>query len=323
MRRGVHIIALLALLILTSGLSSCVHKDLCFHHPHETKIRVVFDWRDAPEADPAGMCIWFYPVEGGSPVRMNFKGRDGGEVTLTAGEYRILSYNNDTEAVLFANTDNMDKHSVFTREGDVLEPAYGNGYHSSKVPKPLDAADERVVITPDMLWGCTAADISVTDSDQMITLYPHELLCSYTYEVRNVKHLKHLTRICGSLSGMSGLMTLADEQLGKECVTLPFSGNSDGVSKITGQFYTFGHHEENTKAHRMVFYVWMDDGKKYVYGSEAEEKFNVTDQIHGAQDKRRVHIVIDGLDLPKPIENGEGYSPSVDAWGEVYKDVIM
>ncbi len=342
MRRVIKIFLMLLLAALVSA--SCVHKELCYHHPHQTKIRLEFDWRYAPDADPAGMCVFFYPVSGGAPVRMDFRGREGGEIYLTVGEYRILCYNNDTESVLFANTNNADSHLAYTREGDVLEPVYGNGYKSSKVPKPVEAADERVVITPDMIWGCSAVDVSITESkvvytrvapdskaesvaiennEQVIILYPHEMLCNYTYEVRNIKYLKHVTQVCGSLSGMAGMMILTEERLGKECVTLPFAGISDGESKITGQFYTFGHHEDNDKAHRMVFYVWMDDGRKFVYGSESEGKFNVTEQIHNAPDRKRVHIIIDGLDLPKPIENGGGYKPSVDGWGEVHEDIIM
>ncbi len=341
MRGWISKIALSAVVLL---FSSCVHKELCLHHVHETRIRLVFDWSCAPDASPAGMCVYFYPVEGGSPYRFDFKGTEGGEISIPKGEYRMLTYNNDTEEIMFANTDDIDSHLAYTREGDLLEPVYGNGYKGSKVPRAMDASDERVVITPDLLWGCTIDYVMVEESmvtysyvpldsdnesvtveskEMVIIVYPHELLCNYTYEVRNVKYLKHVTQVCGALSGMSGMMVLADEQPGRECVTLPFAGVSDRVSKITGGFYTFGHHENNADAHRMTFYVWMDDGRKFVFGSEGEEKFNVTRQIHEAPDRKRVHIVIDGLDLPKPIENGDGYKPSVDDWGEIHEDIIM
>jgi hypothetical protein len=45
--------------------------------------------------------------------------------------------------------------------------------------------------------------------------------------------------------------------------------------------------------------------------------------VHNAPNKRRVHLVIDGLDLPQPIENGHGFRPSVDDWGEEEHDIIM
>ena len=58
MRRLFYLLT--ALLVFTS----CEHKELCYYHPHAAKVRVEFDWRDAPQADPAGMCVYFYPIEG-------------------------------------------------------------------------------------------------------------------------------------------------------------------------------------------------------------------------------------------------------------------
>lgn len=337
-------LAMLYLMTLSVLFSSCEHKDLCYQHPHVKTLRVEFDWRDAPDASPKGMCVYFYPTEGGGGQRFDFKGTTGGEVELRVGTYRVMCYNNDTEAVLFHGTDGFDTHGGYTREGNVLEPIYGNG--ANYAPRAEGTEDERVVITPDMMWGCTATEVEVTDTgisyvcvpeserdawdgkpvestEQVITLYPHELVCTYTYEVRNVKNLKHATQMCGSLSGMALSLLFGDESLGTECVTIPFESVSDGVSTITGRFYTFGHHEENTAPHRMTFYVVMDDGKKYAYGTDAGERFNVTGQVHGAPDKRHVHIIIDGLDLPQPIENGSGFDVSVDDWEVVEEDIIM
>lgn len=48
----------------------------------------------------------------------------------------------------------------------------------------------------------------------------------------------------------------------------------------------------------MVFYAVMDDGNKYCY--KGGDRLDVTDQVHSAPDKRHVHIIIDGLGLPKP-----------------------
>ena len=59
--------SLYLLAALATVLCSCEHKELCYHHPHEARIRVVFDWRDAPEANPRGMCVLFYPETGGAP----------------------------------------------------------------------------------------------------------------------------------------------------------------------------------------------------------------------------------------------------------------
>jgi len=169
-------------------------------------------------------------------------------------------------------------------------------------------------------------DISTSDdgtsAEQVITLTPQELVCTYTFEIRNVSNLKHVSQLCASLSGMAGGLTFSTNELYTECVTLPFEAKSDGESTITGSFYTFGHHELNLRSHHLTLYVIMDDGQKYVYGTTGQH-FNVTNQVHTAQDKRHVHIVVDGLDLPQPITDDGGMKPTVDDWQEINEDILI
>ncbi|MDD3036782.1 DUF5119 domain-containing protein [Bacteroides sp.] len=306
-------------------LSSCEHKDLCYHHPHMATIKVAFDWTNAPSADPDGMCLFFYPIdeEKNNVQRFDIRGKTGGIIKVQTGKYRVICYNNDTEAMFFRGMNHFDTHEGFTREGGIFESVYGRAV--TKAPQAKGAEDECVMICPDMLYGCCAFEIEITESsntEKLMMLYPYELVCTYTYEIRNVKNLKHATQMCGSLSSMAPSLFFSTEDLGTECVTIPLETHSDGISTITGKFYTFGHHPENITEHRMLLYIWMDDGNKYYYGSSSE-KFNVTEQIHTAPDKRHVQIIIDGLDLPQPIEDGSGFDPSVDDWQDVEQDINM
>ena len=299
---------------------------------------MAFDWRDAPQADPDGMCVYFYPEEGGEGRRFDFSNTTGGEVELGVGRYRVVCYNHDTEIVEFSATGDFAAHGVFTREGNVLEPIYGNG--ANYAPRAAGAGNERVVVCPGMMWGCTATEVEVTEAgvsyvcataqgagsrveseEQVITLWPHELVCTYTYEVRHVSNLRHMAQMCGSISGMAGTLTFAGEGLGAECVTLPFPAEAAGDSTVAGRFYTFGHNTANPDPHRMVFYVVMDDGAKYCY--KDNDNLDVTMQVHNAPDFRRVHIIIDGLSLPQPIENGHGFDPSVDDWEVVREEIVL
>jgi hypothetical protein len=341
MKHTLHILRIIMALLL---FTSCEHKDLCLHHPHATRLKVAFDWSDAPEATPRGMCVYFYPIEGGSGSRFDFNGTEGGYVNLKVGRYRAICYNNDTESVLFHSTDSYTNHGAYTREGNVLEPLYGNT--AQYAPRAKNTENERVVICPDMMWGSIIFDIEVLDNgvtytceplynsngnndtrgfvsndEHIITFYPHEVVCTYTYEIRNVQNLKHVAQMSGTLSSMAGALTFSNEELGRECVTLPFESTLYDASTVTGQFYTFGHHLDNTLDHRMVFYVVMDDGAKYCF--KDTENLNVTQQIHDAPNHRHVHLIIDGLELPQPIENGHGFKPSVDDWGVVEEDIIL
>lgn len=324
--------------------TSCHHKDLCYMHPHTTRLQVVYDWSRAPEASPAGMCAYFYSRDTqGAYERFDFPGAKGGEIELAAGGYQLITYNNDTEAVQFSSTNDFSGHVAFTRQGDILEPMYGNGVTSS-----LTSSDgERVVITPDALYGCSSTGIEVSaygvdytithnhgsrggdaevtaDSagNQTITLYPHDMLCHYSFEVRHVKNVGHVSRVSAALSGMAGMMNLSTEELDRECVTLPVGARPNPAdSTITGAFLTFGHNADNTQPHKMSFYVVMDDGSKYSF--KDQPNLDVTDQVDNAPDRRHVHIIIDGLDLPQTISGGSGYNPAVEDWGVVEEDLNL
>lgn len=320
-------------------LMSCDHKELCYMHEHKTKLTVVYDWSEAPDANPAGMCVFFYSTDReGEYHRFDFPNAKGGDIELPPGHYEVITYNNDTEAVQFSSTGDFLSHRAFTREGNVLEPMYGNGVSSSA----NDDIDERVVITPDALWGCAATDITVTEhgvvreiihglddtraatapteEDQVITLKPTDKLCHYSYEVRNVKNIRHLSRISGTLSGMAPSLILKDDSLDPEPVTLPVPGDANYTTgKVTGAFLTFGQNSENHALHKMRFYVVMDDGGKYVF--KDLPNLDVTQQVDTASDRRHVHIIIDGLDLPASKSDGEGFNPSVDDWGVTEEDL--
>lgn len=296
-------------------LPSCEHKDLCYQHPHTAEVRVVFNWTYAPDANPAGMCLFFYPKDGqGSVSRFDLSGSEGGQIEVETGAYRVLCYNNDTEGVLFSGMDNFDTHAGYTREGSIFEPIYGTGISSARV----DDSDERVAICPDMMWGCTAADVEIGETGvQIITLHPEELVCTYTYEIRNVKNLKYATQMCASLSGMAPSLAFTTGGMGTDRVTLPFEAKSDGESTITGRFHTFGNNGADAAVHELLLYVWMMDGAKYYY------RFDVTRQVDEAEDRRHVHLIIDQVEFPQPITNGSGFSPSIDEWISEEEDIKM
>lgn len=326
------IISILALATATS----CNHKDLCYNHSHTSKIRVLYDWSDAPEANPRGMCVFFYSLDHeGTYYRFDFANTKGGEIELPQGRYELITYNNDTEAVRFSGTNNFSGHLAYTRTGDLLEPMYGNGISSSAKTDN----GERVVISPDNLWGCHTTEVSITDNGvkylstraesnpasqpddgHTIWLYPHDMLCHYSYEVRNVENIEHINRVSASISGMSPSMKVASENLNQEPTTIPLSARADALSsRITGNFLTFGHNPSNKARHKMTFYVVMDDGSKYVV--KDTPNLDVTDQVDKAPDRRHVHIIIDNIKLPGPQAGDEGFNPTVDDWGIINEDI--
>lgn len=306
----------LASWLLALLLTSCTHKELCELHPHTLNYMVDFDWCHAPGANPESMVVYFYPSEGtNAPVRRyDFGGSRGDSINIQEGRYKVLCYNSDMEGVQFRATDLFHTHEAFTREGSVFENIYGTGAQfTSRQGEP----SERTVINPDMMWSADTMEVDITPSGHL-TLYPRQRVCHYSYEIINVKNVKYVKQMCAALTSMAPSITLAGAATHPERVTIPAPAINDHVSRISGEFLTFGHHPDAALPHYLIIYMWLADGSKVYY------RWDVNQQIHDAPDPLRVHILIDGLELPKPIINGGGFSPSVDDWGDnIDEDIIM
>ena len=66
-----HVLLAVAVLAVLS-LTSCEHKDLCHDSLHVVNVKVVFDWRKAPDAAPASMSLYLFPTHGGEALRYFF-----------------------------------------------------------------------------------------------------------------------------------------------------------------------------------------------------------------------------------------------------------
>lgn len=310
MTRFVYIFRFVLILALFLPLMSCEEKELCYYHPHGHHIRLLFDWSKAPEANPKGMYVYFYNLDDGSVSRYNFQSKDGGEVELREGHYNIITYNNDTEVCQFSSPNIFNEHNSFSRRANFLEPIYGNTI------KPSDAAvgveNELVRLCPDALWGCTVTGLEFKDGD--ITLYPEDMLCHYSLEVRNVKNLKSVDAVCASISGMASSLSFSNLEPSGDTATFPFSVEESSPETLTGECLLFGNHSDASNIHRVMIYVVLKNGKKYAYGV-AEPDFEVTSQVDNATDPKHVKIILDGLYIPEVIsEGGGGMSVEIEDW---------
>jgi len=311
-------------------------------------LRLAFDWRDAPEASPKGMVVWFYPIDDteGESIRFDFSGMEGGELKVPAGKYNVISYNNDTELSRIGGSGAFLSHHAYTREGSILEPSSGilSSRTDNQPPRPAGTEGERVVVSPDEIWGCNALEVEVTEqgvsylcfpleekddwygkppivTEHVITLYPHDLICHYSYEVRNVKNLESVTNMSAVLTGMSPELYFHDESLSSECISIPLTAYKADDTTIRGEFLTFGHNTGNEAPHRFGLYIWLRGGKTAFYGKD-EESFDVTDQVHAASNPRRVHFIIDGLELPSVVSD-EGWDATFDDWNNIDEEIYI
>lgn len=109
------------LILLIEFLTSCEHKDLCYEHPHRQNVEVMFDWSEAPDANPATMSLYLYPENGGAPIRYEFTNKNGGTISADAGVYRAICVNSDKETHRINNKEQFNTFEVTSAETRALQ----------------------------------------------------------------------------------------------------------------------------------------------------------------------------------------------------------
>ena len=322
------------MLLLSLAISSCDYKDLCYEHPHWVNVEVRFDWKNDPAANPAGMEVVFYNMDdiSAEPVNYHLQGRDGGTVQLTPGRYRAMAYNNDTEDILYRNTNLISTVEGYTRLSSIDESThmpYGD------LPRGEGKDDEYVILEPDMLWCATHPVFEIEQQDPVtydyvaegesaitrrtytITMVPEKRVGNVTVTVKHVKNMKYSSNFAGALSTLapSVMMESGNNSDGKVTEAYTFEILND--STLEAKFHYFGHcpylSNGTANTHFVTVYAYQGDEQKF------SKDFDVTDQMHDTQlnpDRYNINIVIDSLILPEPITNGSGLHPSVDNWDE-------
>ena len=291
---------------IAGTLCSCQHKELYYPSSPTAEVRVLFDWSAAPGARAEGMVAFFFPEQGGAPLRYDFADPSGGTADIPWGSYRVIYLNNDTETILLRGTESYETFEIYTRPTSV-----GETMSTRSEPRGANPGDEPVVLAPEQVWGGSLTGVRLApglEQPYTLVLPVHPKVCTYSFEVRGVENLKYVSSAGASFSGMSGSLFMGDGSVSGQGSMVPFPADSDGNSVITGSTFTFGPSADAGAAHVLTLYLILADGSKFYY------RFDVTRQVDGAPDRRHVHIVLEGLPLPKPIVNGGGFHPSVDDW---------
>lgn len=122
--------------VFLATASSCIYESSPLCPEEKVEITICNDWIGAPEATPEGMAYLFFRDGLASPWRFDFPGREAGKVSLSAGDYRFVMFNDDTSDIVF------DKDS----DGIPLATTHADkGY--------TEGIAENVRQAPDMMWS--------------------------------------------------------------------------------------------------------------------------------------------------------------------------
>lgn len=303
--------------------SACDHKDIeledDLNRTSSGRTVIVYDWRYAPDANPASMELCLYPHGQPEHLSFNLLGRDGGEISLPNGTYDAISMNNDDlDWALYRRTNDKDDFEVYTHNAEEFG-AYK--YLCNYLNKTRADESARLAATPEMSWSTRHNEITVTDTDgdQIITLYPREIVCHYTVTVQNVKNIDSARGevLNGTLSGMAEGYRHGSSISTDTPVTMPFTMTADVSSNsLHGEFFTFGECNSVKAKHELRVFLFLSDGSVF------EHSFDVDRQVAEAPDPTHVNIIVSGLEFPENEPSG-GLEPEVKDWNTEVIDIGM
>ena len=315
--------------LLAVGVCGCRHKDMYMEVDEPVKVRVVFDWRNAPDADPQSMALYLYPVEGGKPLRYIFSGREGGEIHLPFGQYHAICINADnTDWAILKDMDDPQSASVNVGELSSVSPLRSLGDVVKAHPEFVDGNDN-VMDLPHSTWttGMLGFDARYDGTDKTLVLCPSDPLCYYTVDIYDVEGLEQREEISltATLSNMSDGVYIFSGNTITKGHALPFIlQKGDSSRSLHGEFVTFGENSEVGFTHHLTLYTQT---RKATRDGESEglviQAKDVSDQVHGASDPHNVHIVIHGASVPEPSKTGAGLTVDVNGWESEYHEMKM
>ncbi len=295
--------------------SSCHHKDVYMEEEMTSQLQVVFDWRNAPDANPSSMAMYLYEEDGHSPMRYIFSNKTGGLIKAPFGMHHAICLNADnTDWARMRNNDNIETLEIYTQDAEEIGTRDDS---SSTVPRPEGTENERIATTPGMLWGSRTNNISIVPHEgmQTITMYPQEAVCHYIVDVYDVTNLEDVesSAVDATLSGMAEGYNHGQQSATDNAVSFKFNLTGNAAEQnLHGEFLTFGECPTTKAKHYLTLYMVLTDGSKWYHS------FDVTDQVTKAPDPTHVHIIVRGLDLPEPPKEGNSeLKTDVNEWQAV------
>lgn len=313
MNKPRSLFAMVAALLL---LTACEHQELYVEPVRKNvKVRIEFDWSQDPDADPKVMTVYFYRT--GAKTRaatriFDFKGSQGGVVTLPMGEYAALCHNSEGVNHSYIGT---DEHQEFgLRLNDMRSIPDG-------IPVP-GAGEERLAYSPEPMWVASLPTVVIEDPDlrgeQVLRFEMMSVVNEYTFIIHNPVNLTSSHKIVASVSGMAATVHPGQGTTGDETVCHAFSMATAADGSLIGKTLTFGHcsrkplssRDDNDEApHYLNVYATLPDGKQWKYTHD------VTAHIHNSPVADCV-VELDSIELPPydPVGGSGGFTPSVGGW---------
>lgn len=268
-----------------------------------------------------------------------------GYIIADPGKYTLMAYNYDTETTIVNGSNNHKDAKATTNEiASHLRtkiPSRTKMFNSANTPGG-DVPFERIVYDPDHLFAANCGEINVGYVDEVDTLRTPEgehfnaksIVKSYYLQVK-VQGMEYATSSVGLLTGMSGSSWLNGAGMDlSHNVTLYFEmlpgDNSAAGSYVTANapggevtiyttFNTFGK-LPNAENKLEITFDFLT-----VYGEPYSETLDITELFYTQEALNNQWLLVDHtIKIPEPPkDNGGGFKPSVDEWGDIETDITI
>lgn len=332
---------LLSLFVAMLVLTSCEHKDLCYHHPHTARVRIDVDWSQYSKPTPSGMSVHVYKTDGSHVLQSLTNTITHTYVNLDAGLYHSIVFNQSPSeygSVTFKDLDNYNRASVVTNKyvSRWYVARRGGSDEVAEQPEWIGADKQELMeVTEEMVEATSGYMTHESKGDQrdyvIATHYPLNIIHTLNVKV-HIKGIKNLRSARASLDGLSegyifryehpstALVTqlLESWRLSTDKSTNDAEGRPvDGY--ITSQITFFGMptgHLGLPEENYFYLSLLLVDGK-----TQVDAPFYVGDRITRDPVKENTWNLILTLEDPLPdVAPGEsvgaGFGAFVDEWGE-------
>ncbi len=333
MRRAVRNISFLLTVLLCC---SCVHKDLCYHHPHDAKVRVNVDWSEFTEESPSGMSLLVYTKDGELAVNRLSSTLSHSIVDLPVGLYDAFVFNqspDEYESVLFRGIDNYENAEVYTNIE--TKSWYHTKSDDEKVAKEPDWIGTDNIggmeVTPEMLEATERELLqnrrALGDDFVIGTLTPENIIYTVTVKV-HIKGIYNMRSARASLDGLAEGYMLGQGRVSDNEViqlldewSLEIDPSDPTRGTITTKIKCFGlpgDHRGTPEENELVLTLLLVDnetkidfpflvGDKFEYDLEAEVELSLSLELE---------IPETLPDVPPAGGSSSGFDATVDDWGD-------
>ena len=270
----------------------------------------------------------------------NFVG-DNAQMEVFIGTHDLLFHNNDSEALLFSQDDDLAPVNSYTRNISsglkASSPVFTPAQKAAGFTTKADPDEEPVSLMPEGLFSLFDANRVITDNpDDYVyengkyvlkiqgELYPS----TYIYLVQ-VKLLNNDSRVVGSsggaaLTGMAGGVNLNTRESWTSTVSVPMDIYMDKEQDMLGgKVFTFGNpgcnpYDDASVAAMPEQNHFLVLNVTYVNGSWKNIRMDVTDQVRALPQGGVITLEIDVNDFP-PDESaggGGGFNALIGGWDE-------